>query len=85
MRGAMEMELNRIASGESRFELVVDHFVEIYRRKFLFFTSMIGSLDQLFEASFTTLAESGRPHTRFKNDCFYCEKYCFFIALETLI
>ena len=40
------------------------HTLNIFRAKFKFFSSKVDELDELFEASFSSVAESGRPLSR---------------------
>jgi len=58
------------------YEKVVDHTVEIFRKKFEYFTENISSMDELFEASFSTVASSGRPFSK----CGNCRHYMKFVA-----
>lgn len=55
---------------------VLQHTLDIFRAKFEFFRSHIEELDELFEASFSSVAETGRPLSR----CGKCQRYLKFIA-----
>ena len=70
-RANVEKVLNEIASGKRQFEQVLDDTIEKYRQKFVYFTSNVDDMDQLFQASFTTLAETGKPFSR----CGTCRRY----------
>ncbi|KAI6242762.1 DNA topoisomerase [Aphelenchoides fujianensis] len=61
MRSEVENQLNLIAMGKAEFETVTNHVLNIFRLKFQFFVTNIQAMDELFEASFTSLADSGKP------------------------
>jgi DNA topoisomerase-3 len=69
IRAALEAQLNLISQGRARFESVLSHAVEIFQRKFKYYVENIGGMDELFEASFSPLAESGKPLTKYVHDC----------------
>jgi DNA topoisomerase-3 len=64
MRSAVEEQLNLIAHGQANFTAVLQHTVEIFKQKFLYFVKNIDGMDQLFEVSFYPLAASGKAHSR---------------------
>ena len=64
MRAAVEEQLNMIASGKVNFEAVLTHSLDIFCRKFKYFVVNITGMDELFEVSFSPLAASGRPLSR---------------------
>jgi DNA topoisomerase-3 len=64
MRSAVEEQLNLIARGQANFTAVLQHTVEIFKQKFLYFVKNIEGMDQLFEVSFSPLAASGKAHSR---------------------
>ena len=64
MRSAVEKQLDLIAMGKANFKSVLRHTLEVFKLKFLYFVKTIESMDQLFEVSFSTLAESGKPMSR---------------------
>jgi DNA topoisomerase-3 len=76
MRSAIEEQLNLIAKGKADFDLVLRHTLDIFQAKFEFFRSHTEQLDELFEASFSSVAESGRPLSR----CGKCQRYLKYIA-----
>ena len=47
------------------FDSVLRHTLDIFRAKFEFFRSHVDSLDELFEASFSSVSETGRPLSRY--------------------
>ena len=49
---------------QADFDLVLRHTLEIFRAKFEYFRSNVAEMDELFEASFSSVAESGRPLSR---------------------
>nr|CDS23493.1 DNA topoisomerase 3 beta 1 [Echinococcus granulosus] len=71
MRRAVEEQLNRIATGEADFHRVLQFVLAIFATKYRYFVEHIASMDQLFEVSFSSLAECGRPLTR----CGKCRRY----------
>ncbi|VDK31961.1 unnamed protein product [Taenia asiatica] len=71
MRRAVEEQLNRIATGEADFHRVLQFVLAIFTTKYRYFVEHIASMDQLFEVSFSSLAECGRPLTR----CGKCRRY----------
>ena len=61
---------------QADFDSVLQHTLNIFRAKFEFFRGHIEELDELFEASFSSVAETGRPLSR----CGKCQRYLKFIA-----
>jgi len=64
MRSALEEQLNLIAHGRASMQAVLQHSLEIFKQKFLFFVKNIEGMDQLFEVSFSPLAMSGKALSR---------------------
>ena len=58
LRSEMEKYINLIAQGQADFLHVVHHTLRIFEQKFRFFVSHIYAMDKLFEAKFSTLANS---------------------------
>ena len=71
MRSAVEKQLDLIAQGKADFHSVLSHTLEVFKLKFLYFVTNITGMDQLFEVSFSTLANSGRPFSR----CGKCRRF----------
>ena len=71
MRSAVEKQLDLIAHGKADFDSVLSHTLEVFKLKFLYFVTNITGMDQLFEVSFSTLANSGRPFSR----CGKCRRF----------
>merc|ERR1719367_1751379 len=71
MRSAVEEQLDLIAHGKANFKSVLKHTLEVFKLKFMYFVKTIESMDQLFEVSFSTLAESGKPMSR----CGKCRRF----------
>ena len=64
MRSAVEQQLTLIALGQADFHAVKQHAIDIFHRKFRYFVDSISAMDELFEVSFSSLADSGRPLSR---------------------
>ena len=71
MRSAVEKQLDLIAHGKADFQSVLRHTLEVFKMKFLYFVKNVEGMDQLFEVSFSSLADSGRPFSR----CGKCRRY----------
>ena len=56
----MEKQIDLIALGKAEKEAVVAHTLHQFAQKFGFFMEHINRMDQLFEASFSPLASSGK-------------------------
>ncbi|XP_065181209.1 DNA topoisomerase 3-beta-1-like [Sycon ciliatum] len=78
MRGAIEKQLNLIAAGQADFDAVLEHTLATFRAKFQYFVAQIAGMDQLFEVTFSKLAESGRPLSR----CGKCMRYMKYISAK---
>ena len=65
MRSAVEQQLNLIALGKADYDSVLNHTLEIFKLKFHYFAKNVNCMDQLFEASFSPLASSGKPLSRY--------------------
>ncbi|KAG1312970.1 hypothetical protein G6F64_002610 [Rhizopus arrhizus] len=78
MRSDVEQQLNLIASGKASHKDVLDYFLKMFERKFEYFTKSIDSMDELFEATFSPLAATGRPLSK----CGKCKRYMKYIALK---
>ncbi|CAG7727511.1 unnamed protein product [Allacma fusca] len=71
MRAELEKQLELIAKGSATIGPVVQHTVDIFKAKFLYFVKNIGGMDELFEVSFSKHADSGKPFSR----CGKCRRY----------
>lgn len=65
MRSAVEQQLNLIAQGRANFHEVKQHTLDIFHLKFRYFVQHINAMDELFEVTFSSLASSGRPISRY--------------------
>ena len=70
-RAEMEKDLNQIALGKIDFKLVLKNTIEEFRKKFLFFRENVAAMDELFQVSFSSLAESGKPISK----CGQCNRF----------
>lgn len=78
MRSAVEQQLNLIAVGKAEFDSVLQHAIEIFTRKFVYFVRTITSMDELFEVSFTPLKDTGKALSR----CGKCNRYMKYISAK---
>lgn len=78
MRSAVEEQLDLIALGKANFRSVLKHTLEVFKLKFQYFVKNIEGMDQLFEVSFSSLAESGKPFSR----CGKCRRFMKYIMAK---
>lgn len=71
MRRAVEEQLNHIATGQADFRAVLQFVLALFTTKYRYFVQHIAAMDQLFEVSFSSLSNCGRPLTR----CGKCRRY----------
>eukprot|EP00884_Botryococcus_braunii_P010708 jgi/Botrbrau1/19639/Bobra.0003s0009.1 len=76
VRSHVEKQIGLIARGEAEKESVVRHTLAQFTSKFVFFVAKIGRMDALFDATFSTLAESGKPFSK----CGKCRRYMKLIS-----
>lgn len=79
-RAALEKKLNQICHGTADFDQVLRSSLTEFTRKFDNFVQNITAMDELFEVSFSSLAESGKPLSR----CGKCRRYLKIIVSITL-
>lgn len=65
IRSATEKLLNLIALGKEDFNAVLENVVNTFEMKFRYFVKNITGMDELFEVSFSPLASTGKPLSRF--------------------
>ena len=70
-RANMEKELNQIAAGRADFHQVLTTALKDFKQKFIFFRDNINAMDELFQVSFSSLADSGKPLSK----CGHCRRY----------
>ncbi|KAI8341296.1 DNA topoisomerase [Chlamydoabsidia padenii] len=78
MRSDMEQQLSLIASGKAGHKEVLEYFLRLFEQKFAYFVNHIAAMDELFEATFSPLAATGRPLSK----CGKCKRYMKYIALK---
>ena len=66
MRAAIEEQLNLIALGKIHYTAITQHALDIFEKKFKYFVHNISAMDELFEVSFSPLANSGKPLSRYR-------------------
>jgi DNA topoisomerase-3 len=71
VRADIESQCSLIAVGKANAQDVVSHVLSTFKSKFEYFQENIGTLDSLFESSFTSLAMTGKPTSR----CGKCRKF----------
>lgn len=59
VRAHVETQIGLIAAGKADKEAVVEHTLQQFVQKFLFFSQNIARMDVLFEANFAPLTASG--------------------------
>ena len=64
MRAAVEKQLVLIAQGQARYESILEWTLDIFKRKFKYFVENVLAMDMLFEVTFSSLADSGKPMSR---------------------
>lgn len=77
-RAEMEKELNQIAAGRADFHHVLTSALKDFKRKFIFFRDNINAMDELFQVSFSSLADSGKPLSK----CGHCRRYMKLISAK---
>lgn len=78
IRSAVEKQLGLIAAGKADFPPVLEHALNIFKRKFHFFVDSIAGMDELMEVSFSPIAESGKPLSR----CGKCHRFMKYIQAK---
>eukprot|EP00727_Mastigamoeba_balamuthi_P002805 m51a1_g12521 putative dna topoisomerase 3-beta-1 (925) ;mRNA; f:67-3603 len=77
VRANIERSITRIAKGEASFEEVTRDAVAEFTQKFKYFSEKIALMDELFEASFSTITETeGKLLTR----CALCRRFMSLIS-----
>ncbi|XP_061621102.1 DNA topoisomerase 3-beta-1 isoform X2 [Phyllopteryx taeniolatus] len=77
IRSAVEKQLNLIALGKAHFQEVLQHALDIFKRKFHYFVDSICGMDELMEVSFSPIADAGKPMSR----CGKCRRFMKFIQV----
>jgi len=80
VRATIESYIDLIAQGKADYETVVSHSLNIFVEKFKYFVQKISAMDELFEASFSTLDKMGG--SKLKTKCGKCKRYMNFIPLK---
>uniref|UniRef100_A0A8C6XNW6 DNA topoisomerase n=1 Tax=Naja naja TaxID=35670 RepID=A0A8C6XNW6_NAJNA len=78
IRSAVEKQLNLIAQGKANFHQVLEHTLDIFKRKFHYFVDSIAGMDELMEVSFSPLAATGKPLSR----CGKCHRFMKYIQAK---
>ncbi|RHZ74167.1 hypothetical protein Glove_227g145 [Diversispora epigaea] len=75
MRSDVEKQLNYIANGQAKHSEVLEHSIKLFRAKFKYFREKIELMDELFEATFSPLAATGKVLSK----CGRCKRYMKYI------
>uniref|UniRef100_UPI00398F633D DNA topoisomerase 3-beta-1-like n=1 Tax=Pristiophorus japonicus TaxID=55135 RepID=UPI00398F633D len=78
IRSAVEKQLGLIAAGKADFPPVLEHALNIFKRKFHYFVDSIAGMDELMEVSFSPIAETGKPLSR----CGKCHRFMKYIQAK---
>ncbi|XP_031381136.1 DNA topoisomerase 3-beta isoform X2 [Punica granatum] len=78
IRSFIEQQITLVAKGQVEHSQVVRHVLQQFKQKFIYFVKQIGSMDTLFEAQFSSLADSGRPLSK----CGKCLRYMKYISTK---
>ncbi|XP_035386147.1 DNA topoisomerase 3-beta-1 isoform X2 [Electrophorus electricus] len=78
IRSAVEKQLNLISLGKANFHQVLQHTLDIFKRKFHYFVDSIASMDELMEVSFSPIAATGKHHSR----CGKCHRFLKYIQAK---
>ncbi|XP_073169832.1 DNA topoisomerase 3-beta-1 isoform X4 [Lepidochelys kempii] len=78
IRSAVEKQLNLIAQGKANYQQVLEHTLDIFKRKFHYFVDSIAGMDELMEVSFSPLAATGKPLSR----CGKCHRFMKYIQAK---
>ncbi|XP_064424078.1 DNA topoisomerase 3-beta-1 [Latimeria chalumnae] len=78
IRSAVEKQLNLIAQGKANYRQVLEHGLDIFKRKFHYFVDSITDMDELMEVSFSPLAATGKPLSR----CGKCHRFMKYIQAK---
>lgn len=78
IRGSIEKYCDQIAKGVATKDTVISHSLNIFVSKFIYFTSNIAVMDNIFEASFSPLAATGK----FLSKCGVCLRFMRYIHVK---
>ncbi|XP_016287993.2 DNA topoisomerase 3-beta-1 isoform X3 [Monodelphis domestica] len=78
IRSAVEKQLSLIALGKADYHQVLEHTLNIFKRKFHYFVDSIAGMDELMEVSFSPLAATGKPLSR----CGKCHRFMKYIQAK---
>eukprot|EP01105_Mastigella_eilhardi_P021985 TRINITY_DN5381_c0_g1_i1.p1 TRINITY_DN5381_c0_g1~~TRINITY_DN5381_c0_g1_i1.p1 ORF type:complete len:301 (+),score=77.00 TRINITY_DN5381_c0_g1_i1:230-1132(+) len=79
VRANIEENISLIAKGNADYGMVVKHALDQFLAKFRYFTAKIGLMDQLFEASFSQLAQT---QSKFLTKCGKCNRFMKYMPLK---
>lgn len=78
IRSFIEHQITLVAKGQADHSRVVDHVLQQFRQKYIYFVQKIENMDALFEAQFSPLADSGRALSK----CGKCLRYMKYICSQ---
>ncbi|WJZ87911.1 hypothetical protein VitviT2T_007256 [Vitis vinifera] len=78
IRSFIEQQITLVAKGQVDHSRVVEHVLQQFKQKFIYFVKQIENMDALFEAQFSPLADSGRALSK----CGKCLRYMKYISTQ---
>ncbi|XP_058093481.1 DNA topoisomerase 3-beta isoform X2 [Magnolia sinica] len=78
IRSFIEQQITLIAKGQADHIRVVQHVLQQFTQKYSYFVKQIETMDELFEAQFSPLADSGRLLSK----CGKCVRYMKYISTQ---
>ncbi|XP_064209332.1 DNA topoisomerase 3-beta-1 isoform X1 [Anguilla rostrata] len=78
IRSAVEKQLSLISLGKANFQQVLQHTLDIFKRKFHYFVDSLAGMDELMEVSFSPIAATGKPLSR----CGKCHRFMKYIQAK---
>ncbi|KAB1203333.1 DNA topoisomerase 3-beta-1 [Morella rubra] len=78
IRSFIEQQITLVAKGQMDHSRVVLHVLQQFKQKYSYFVKKIENMDELFEAQFSPLADSGRTLSK----CGKCLRYMKYISMQ---
>lgn len=93
VRASIEAECSRISRGEAKVQDVVEYALDVFRRKYDYFVSNVGKMDELFSLHFAAAGTTGEDNDdwetsslsaasqNFMSRCGACQTYMNYVSL----